>query len=235
MRDDAASTDVYADFREVGAHVFRRKLGSSNISGVFIAHPVAGRCALINYDEDVYRQRFSAAHEMAHAIFDADDGASVSFVRPDRNDLIEIRANQFASCYLMPPALLRRIHATEREWTDGEVIKCASQLKVSCSALGIALNEAGLVGENRSAAIRQLRVHIDEKVDPELPPDLNDTQRLQKVALLEMGLSDFYVSLCFDAARKGTISSGRLAEALLCTASELPKFENLYGRRATGI
>ena len=59
--------DVYAEFRSVGVHVFRRKLGNSNISGLFIMHPVAGKCALVNHSEDIYRQRFSAAHEMAHA------------------------------------------------------------------------------------------------------------------------------------------------------------------------
>jgi len=33
----------------------------------------------VNYSEDVYRQRFTAAHELAHAIFDSDDSAVVSF------------------------------------------------------------------------------------------------------------------------------------------------------------
>ena len=65
------SRDIYSEFRSYGVHVFRRKLGNSNISGVFIMHPTAGKCALINLREDVYRQRFSAAHEMAHAVFDS--------------------------------------------------------------------------------------------------------------------------------------------------------------------
>lgn len=44
--------DVYAEFRSVGVHVFRRKLSNSNISGVFIQHPTAGKCILVNYTED---------------------------------------------------------------------------------------------------------------------------------------------------------------------------------------
>ena len=65
--------DIYRDFRSIGAHIFRRHLLNSNISGLFVAHPTAGACLLVNYDEDVYRQRFSVAHEMAHAIFDQSD------------------------------------------------------------------------------------------------------------------------------------------------------------------
>lgn len=109
--DNAVPRDVYAEFRSVGVHVFRRKLGNSNISGLFIVHPIAGKCALVNYSEDIYRQRFSAAHEMAHAIFDADQVASVSFEQPDGANRVEIRANRFASCYLMPPAFLSKLPA----------------------------------------------------------------------------------------------------------------------------
>jgi Zn-dependent peptidase ImmA (M78 family) len=66
--DHAVPLDVYADFRSIGIHVFRRKLGNSKISGLFIMHPVAGKCALVNSNEDVYRQRFSAAHETIHRL-----------------------------------------------------------------------------------------------------------------------------------------------------------------------
>src|SRR3989338_3522429 len=96
--DRTVPRDVFAEFRSVGVHVFRRKLGNSNISGLFIMHPVAGKCALVNHSEDIYRQRFSAAHEMAHAIFDSAQGASVSFEGPSGSDKLELRANRFASC-----------------------------------------------------------------------------------------------------------------------------------------
>lgn len=56
------------------------------------------------------------------------------------------------------------------------------------------------------------------------------TQRDRKVHLLELGLSDFYVGLCFDAFKEGVISIGRLAEALLCTHHELAELAAIYGR-----
>lgn len=231
--DNAVPRDVYAEFRSVGVHIFRRKLGNSNISGLFIAHPVAGKCALVNYSEDIYRQRFSAAHEMAHAIFDADQEASVSFERPDGADLVEVRANRFASCYLMPPAFLSKL-PNPNKWSDSEAIDWANKLRVSSSALAIALREAKLVDQTTYTRISRLRVTREAKIDPELPESLTSTQRSRKEQLLERGLSDYYVGLCFEAYSSGLISQGRLTEALLCSQAELLELANLYGRTLHG-
>lgn len=231
--DNAVPRDVYAEFRSVGVHIFRRKLGNSNISGLFIAHPVAGKCALVNYSEDIYRQRFSAAHEMAHAIFDADQGASVSFERPGGDDLVEVRANRFASCYLMPPAFLSKL-PDPNKWSDSDAIDWANKLRVSCSALAIAVREAKLVDYSTYARISRLRVSREAKIDPELPESLTSTQRLRKEQLLERGLSDHYVGLCFEAYSSGIISQGRLAEALFCSQAELLELANLYRRTLHG-
>lgn len=231
--DHEVPRDVYDEFRKAGVHLFRRHLGNSDISGLFINHPVAGKCALVNYSEDVYRQRFSAAHEMAHAMFDADEQASVSYNSPRGKDLREVRANRFASCFLMPPAFLAGLPAPRR-WSDEDVVNWASRLRVSCHALGIALREAQLVDELRSQQIQQLRVPRDAKIDPELPESLTEVQRERKAHLLQLGLSDFYVGLCFDAWKEGVISAGRLAEALLSSPAELAGLASLYGRSLHG-
>ncbi|BEP62336.1 XRE family transcriptional regulator [Variovorax sp. V213] len=231
--DNAVPRDVYAEFRSVGVHVFRRKLGNSNISGLFIAHPVAGKCALVNYSEDIYRQRFSAAHEMAHAIFDADIGVSVSFERADASDLVETRANRFASCYLLPPAFLSKL-PNPNGWSDSDAIGWANKLRVSCVALANALRGAKLADQATSARISRLRIPRTIKMDPELPDSLNPLQRSRKEQLLERGLSDHYVELCFEAQNSGVISQGRLAEALLCSQAELLEMAKLYSRTLHG-
>lgn len=230
----AVPMDVYSDFRTAGAHVFRRKLGNSSVSGLFVKHPTAGPCILVNHSEDIYRQRFSAAHEMAHAVFDVNQEASVSYFGNKGRDLREVRANRFASCYLMPPDFLRRI-APSGGWNEALAEHWASRLKVSCDALGIALLSAHLVDERLAASIRGCKVPRDEKADPELPATLTPAQRERKMALLESGLSDFYVGLCFDAASAGVVSTGRLAEALLCSPEELPELSSLYGRTPFGF
>ena len=231
--DRTVPRDVYAAFRSVGVHMFRRKLGNSNISGLFIVHPVAGKCALVNHSEDIYRQRFSAAHEMAHAIFDSAQGASVSFEGPSGTDMVELRANRFASCFLMPPSFLAKLPAPA-QWTDTDAQRWANDLRVSCVALAIALKEAKLIDKAAYDRISRLRVSREAKIDPELPESLNATQRQRKAHLLELGLSDFYVGLCFEGLSAGVISIGRLAEALLCSHGELAELASLYGRTLHG-
>lgn len=222
--------DVFADFRKIGIHLFRRRLESSDISGLYIEHPTAGHCVLINHEEDIYRQRFSASHEIAHAIFDSSESATVSFdprcSRFDRRDLKEIRANRFASCYLMPPQLLP-MHV---QWTDETAVHWAQRFRVSTSALSIALKEANLVDEDTSRLIRSVRLPRQDKIEPEAPPSLTALQLERRKALLERGLSDYYVGLCFEAYHQGHLSSGRLAEALLTDRSGLSEVSVLFGR-----
>lgn len=232
-QERAVPRDIYSEFRSVGVHVFRRKLGNSNISGLFIMHPTAGKCALVNYSEDIYRQRFSAAHEMAHAIFDSADGPSVSLHQYKGKDLREVRANRFASCYLMPPEFLRQLPPAAG-WSETDAQRFANTLRVSCDALGVALEAAKLADHASGSRIRGFRVPREAKVDPELPESLTDAQRARKAALLERGLSDHYVGLCLDAHSREVISLGRLAEALLCGHGELAELASLYGRRIHG-
>jgi Zn-dependent peptidase ImmA (M78 family)/transcriptional regulator with XRE-family HTH domain len=225
------SVDVYDDFRRVGVHVFRRRLGNSKISGLFVVHPVADQCALVNASEDLYRQRFSAAHEMAHAIFDSNKGVSVSYKHPFGIDLVEVRANRFASCFLMPPELLAKL-PNPNQWSDDDAVHYAERLRVSCHALGVALKAADLIDDARMNRMRNLR--LSAKVDPELSADLTDKQRDRKRHLLDLGLSDFYVNLCFDALRANKISVGRLCEALLCDHADAVEIASIYGRALYG-
>ena len=231
--DREVPRNIYDELRSVGVHVFRRKLGNSKISGLFIMHPTVGKCALVNHSEDIYRQRFSAAHEMAHAIFDSAQEASVSFEHPSGSDMLELRANRFASCFLMPPAFLVQL-PDPALWTNAEALKWANNLRVSCAALAIALKEANLIDTSAYNRIRSLRVPREAKIDPELPESLNATEHQRKARLLELGLSDYYVSLCFEGFSAEVISIGRLAEALLCSHGELAELANLYGRTLHG-
>ena len=111
--DGVIPRDVFKDFRQIGLHVFRQKLSNNKISGLFINHPTAGRCVLVNYDEDLYRQRFTAAHERCHAILDVNKEFGISF-GTNGNDLREVRANAFASHYLLPPKFLEKLPTPEK-------------------------------------------------------------------------------------------------------------------------
>src|SRR6185295_885484 len=105
--------DVFYDCRRMGVHVFRRALENSNISGLFIQHPAAGPCILVNYSEDLFRQRFTVSHELGHALFDNGEEFVVSFY--GKEDLVEVRANTFAAHFLLPDEYLARLPAVKWE------------------------------------------------------------------------------------------------------------------------
>lgn len=229
-KDNKVPRDVYTDFRAIGIHVFRRKLINDDISGLYVKDPVAGHCVLINYSEDVYRQRFSVAHEVAHAIFDSDKGVLLTYESKSRKydaaDLKEIRANSFASHFLMPVTMLKGLPPFD----DESAKHWAQQFRVSTAALAKALKDADLIDEAAAKRIRAVRVPNDIKIDPEAPTHLTAAQRQRRLALLEHGLSNHYVDLCFTAHDRGLISTGRLAEILRVDHSELSEVGALYGR-----
>ena len=223
---NAVSSDVYEDFRTIGFHVFRRRLENSNISGITIRHPAAGTCILVNYDEDIYRQRFTAAHEAAHGILDSAE-VIVSFTRAyKKEDLVEIRANHFAARYLLPPNIVKSIPVTT--WNTKAILEWASHFKVSTRALTIALQDAGIIDEQTGSNLSKVRVPAEQKVDPELA-NLGETAAARKRQLLERGLSGSYVALCFRAFDRGLVSGGRVAEMLLVDQLQLADLASLYG------
>ncbi|MEA5549714.1 ImmA/IrrE family metallo-endopeptidase [Anabaena cylindrica UHCC 0172] len=225
---NAVPMDIYEDFRSLGFHIFRRQLGNSKISGLFIKHPTAGNCVLVNYNEDIYRQRFTAAHESAHAILDTDQSIVVS-LKTNTKELIEKRANTFASNYLMPPEFLQQIPDL-RIWNSEKAVEWANKLKVSTTALANALKNANFISEAVELEIKSVRVPKYLKIDPELPETLPVGSRQRREELLKRGLSNFYVGLCFDVYEQGIISSGRVAEMLLSSKYELNEIASTYGR-----
>jgi Zn-dependent peptidase ImmA (M78 family)/transcriptional regulator with XRE-family HTH domain len=229
-RPNEVPPDVFRDFRSIGLHMFRRRLGNSRISGLFIRHPTAGSCVLVNYDEDVYRQRFTAAHEAAHAILDDDQDFVVSY--RGEHKLPEVRANTFASRYLLPPECVDLIPA-DVEWTPETVQEWAERLRVNAQPLAIALEEAGRISETTARTIAGVRIPLRAKTDPELPDSLSPRSLERVKQMLARGLSNSYVALCFDAHDAGVISAGRLAEILIADRGELTEIANLYGRSLT--
>jgi Zn-dependent peptidase ImmA (M78 family) len=220
--------DVFHDLRTLGIHVFRRRLENSKLSGLYLRHPTAGKCVLVNYDEDVFRQRFTAAHEAAHAILDDEEDFVVSFKSWDRRDLREIRANTFANRFLVPPGLIDRIKG---ELDEERMLNVAKQLKVNVEVLVIGLREADRLSETEAARFKMVRVPSEAKDDPELPATLLPKVRERRRALLEKGLSFSYVGLCERSYREGVISAGRLAEVLLVDEAELADIGELFDLR----
>lgn len=234
----ALPLDVFDDFRRIGIHIFRRKLRQSAISGMYIRYPVAGHCVLVNYDEDVYRQRFSVAHEVAHAILD-ESRISVSKTGPliktngkwTSEQLSEIRANSFASTYLAPEVFLKSIPSATT-WDDEKIIEYSKKMYINPEVLSIALYSARLISEVEKNNYSAIKIPKQEKIDIEIPESLSPKGKERKISLLQKGLSDKYVTLCFTAYREGKVSLGRLSEMLLCDSPlELLEVCEIYHQR----
>ncbi len=100
--------DIDEVAERLGITVFRADLGEdirTGISGGFLRHEKVGFAIVINTMMTPGRQRFSVAHELAHALFHS-KGVSLSTQRRDANEKF---ADFFASEFLMPTEGLRRL------------------------------------------------------------------------------------------------------------------------------
>ena len=222
-KNDELYSDLFSEFRKIGLHIFRRRLSNSKVSGLFIKHPNAGKCILINYDEDTYRQNFTLSHEVCHALLDDEFEFNVSF--NNDNNYREIRANHFASNFLIPYSYIERLR--NMTWNDELILNVANQLKVNVQTLLIALKSNNCIDQLQYEKFIGLRIPRNQKEDFELI-GISPTILESKKTLLEKGLSTYYVLKCHEAYKNGHISSGKLAENLLVDESELTSILDLF-------
>lgn len=215
--------DIYSEFRKIGIHIFRRRLSNSKISGLFIKHPFAGKCILVNFSDDIYRQNFTIAHEVGHALLDDNIEYNISFNK--ESDYREYRANAFASSFLVPEEAFGNTNGLK--WTDNLILEISNKLKVNVQTLLIALSNYGKITQNEYDNFKKLKVPISAKEDFELT-NLSDKRLISKKLVIERGLSDFYINKCHEAYSNGFISAGKLSEMLLVNDSELPELLNLF-------
>lgn len=216
--------NIFDDFRKLGIHIFRRELSNSNLSGIFIQHPIAGKCVLVNYSEDLYRQNFTLAHEVAHSIFDTEAAYNVSFTK-DGNDIKEIRANRFAAAFLMPASAITKLKITA--WSNEILIKLAKQFRVNIIALLYRLKSLNLIKPFDFESFKRLKLPSNDKEDPELK-GLVEKTAIAKSKILKRGLSSTYIRECHEAYFNSLISQSRLAEMLLIPEEDLTDLLGLF-------
>src|SRR5262249_13759560 len=153
---DATSdtSDVFGLLRRAGLHVFRRSLQNSAISGLFVDHPTAGGCILVNYSENTWRPRFTARHESCHAFLDPDQHVVMSFVGWTGRDLKEIRADTFAAHFLLPDELMARL-PTGSVWNAALVQQYCVKLNVNHEPLIYRLRDTDRITEAQVDELKQ--------------------------------------------------------------------------------
>ena len=95
------------------------------------------------------------------------------------------------------------------------------------STSDLSINER-LIDDATARFIKSVKVPGSLKVDPELR-GLSTNGEARKRDLLERGLSNHYIKLCFDAYANDIISFSRMAEMLMVHESELMEIMSLFG------
>lgn len=213
--------NIFELIRNQGIHIFKRELEEKNISGLYINHPVAGHCILVNYLDDLYRQNFSATHEYCHALFDSSQGQEVTYLKSsnNRSDL-EWRANSFAGNFLVPKQRIELDYSpanTYEAWIS-LIRQIAERFRVSSQVVIIRLSELKWIDEslqNQLFQEKRLVIGRDEKFDPETPPTLSSGMRDKSTQIIRQGLSWHFIDLCTEAYRRGDITYHKLLDMLL--------------------
>lgn len=78
-----------------------------DVSGLTLMDPRLSFFVVNNAGHAVLRRRFSWLHEYAHILLDRERRGTVSR-GAERDDLVEVRANAFAACFLLPPGGARQ-------------------------------------------------------------------------------------------------------------------------------
>ena len=240
LRDEPVE-DPYRLARRFGCHVFRRKLQSSRVSGVMLRHDDFGPCILVNYLEGYFRQNFSVAHELCHALLDNDHGVTVAFERvadEKQKDLRmrEWRANAFAGHLLFPHRARRTLSLGHTDDDHVRAVMAAAELyRVNPVVVLYALQESDRFSKKK---VRELehRLKIPKRAQDAADIAAEAPKRRQvRRKLLEAGLAPEYVETCLRAHREGEISYGKLADALLVSPVEVPDVVLGLGLDATAM
>ncbi|MFB8787602.1 MAG: XRE family transcriptional regulator [Potamolinea sp.] len=213
--------NIFELIRNQGIHIFKRQLEDKNISGLYINHPEAGHCILINYLDDLYRQNFSAAHEYCHALFDSSQGQEVTYLNSSNgSSKLEWRANSFAGSFLVPKQRVELDYSPANNYEDwiSLIRQIADRFRVSSKVVIIRLSELKWIDrslQNQLFKDRRLVIRRDEKFDPETPPTLSSGIRDKSTQIIRQGLSWHFINLCTEAYRRREITYHKLLDMLL--------------------
>jgi Zn-dependent peptidase ImmA (M78 family) len=213
--------NIFELMRTQGIHIFKRKLEDQNISGMYINHPIAGHCILVNYLDDIYRQNFSTAHEYCHALFDSFQGQEVTYIKSLGNKSgNERRADNFAGNFLVPRKRLELDYSPVTNYEDwiSLILQIAKRFRVSSKVAVIRLSEMGWINQTLQEQLFQdsrLIIRFNEKFDPEIPPKLSPGIKQKLMQIIPQGLSWHFINLGTEAYRRGEITYQKLVDMLL--------------------
>lgn len=216
------------------------------VSGLFIAHKKYGLAIFVNDDHKRVRRRFSYAHEYAHALVDRDRKDPEPTSAKNNGDLIEKRANAFASELLLPATAiheaLERMHkglpsrASSYLWdaaTDRpeplEVRRNSLAQKISVSDVALLAHEYMVSYDVAAIRFKDINAINKTQLDSLLAQREQGRQLLRALKFSEQESGEKeeqpylirqLVILGIEAFRRKKITSGRFRE--VCELAGIP-------------
>ncbi len=211
--------------RKYGVQLFRVKFSTKALSGVTLMHRSFGAAVVIRIQDDLFRQAFSAMHELGHVLMDREAGAVASYdtSRPDAGiQEAENRANGFAAGMLLPTGMLKENWSThKRDWSAWRPLLV--KYRVNFGTLVQALTDTKLIERpERDELFKNPPVVITraEKEDfDRLRRSLGNVAWLD--ALAELGLSPELADAAVSALREERVSWGWAADQLRVDREDL--------------
>lgn len=227
-----------------------------DVSGLTLSHSSVGLFVVANRGHHILRRRFSYAHEYAHVLLDRDRLGLISRAA-DRDELLEVRANAFAACFLLPEDGIRQFMTTigkgaASRQTAGvfdEAGVVEARIRTAPRSQDVQLYDvvelAEHFGVSRLAALYRLRnLGLLTEAELEALKQQEETGRGRELAsLLELREPDHeaarnefrhrFLNLALEAFRRGEISRAKLAE--LAKMVDLGADELNHLLRQTGL
>jgi Zn-dependent peptidase ImmA (M78 family) len=228
-----------------------------DVSGLSLNDPKLGFFVVANRQHHVWRRRFSFAHEYAHLLMDRERFGTIS--RTSQNDdLIEVRANSFAACFLMPADAVARFVATLGKgkpsrsllqvYDENEAVTVEGRAAPHSQDLQTydVVQMAALFGVSVLAVLYRLRnLRFISDAEFSRLKDEDEGGRSRTTARL-LGIpepnhaearNEFrhrFLGLALDAYRRDLISTGKLRELARLVGAPAADLESLIGNDDPG-
>ena len=168
------------------------------------------------------------AHEYCHVLFDSGKEQSITYFNREM-DYVEIRANNFASNFLLPD---KGIESINTDISYEELIKIildiCNHYNVSSKVVIYRLKGKGLTKTyERLLNDEELIIPKSHKIDPELA-GVSKNLRAKLEKIIESGISLEYIELVRNAYQQNEISYGKMLECLQMNIEDAKELIDLW-------
>jgi Zn-dependent peptidase ImmA (M78 family) len=213
-----AVAEIFHLIEEYGLPVARRDMKEDGPDGIY-ANNGEIAVAVINTARLRVRQRFTAAHEFGHHLFDSSTGLQVDENVFQPQNIKDKRANAFAANFLMPEDGIRNILSRGRrrlQVTPNDIVHLCHHFGVSHEAIIYQVQNIGLITASERDKFLDMNVNGTLKAIEWKSGYLSKTkwERQESQRLPTQQLPIDYVKRAISSYVFGKVSLSRLAELL---------------------